>query len=98
ADFRPPVGPQGSHSRDILNKFAEVFSMLGTVQSEVRASYAFVERNFNLVKRYWGWEVVWLCYSVANALAITFIGKASGTLTGTEITPTQMQTAILYLL
>lgn len=72
--------------------------MLGTVQSEVRASYAFVERNFNLVKRYWGWEVVWLCYSVANALAITFIGKASGTLTGTEITPTQMQTAILYLL
>jgi ABC-2 type transport system permease protein len=27
---------------------------------DMRASYAFVERNFNLVKRYWGWEVVWL--------------------------------------
>lgn len=72
--------------------------MLGTLQSEVRASYAFVERNFNLVKRYWGWEVVWLSYSVANALAITFIGKASGDLAGIEITETQTQTAILFLL
>ena len=34
---------------------------------EMRASYAFVERNFNLIKRYWGWEVVWLTYSIANA-------------------------------
>ena len=24
---------------------------------EFQASYAFVERNFNLVKRYWGWEI-----------------------------------------
>ena len=36
---------------------------------ELRASYAFVERNFNLSKRYWGWEVAWLIYSVAGALA-----------------------------
>ena len=27
---------------------------------QMRASYAFIERNFNLVRRYWGWEVVWL--------------------------------------
>jgi outer membrane protein TolC len=26
---------------------------------ELRASYAFIERNMNLVKRYWGWEVVY---------------------------------------
>lgn len=25
---------------------------------EAKASYAFVERNFNLVKRYRGWELV----------------------------------------
>ena len=43
---------------------------------EVRASYAFVERNINLTRRYWGWEVVWLVYSVVNALSITFIGAA----------------------
>jgi len=41
---------------------------------ELRQTYSFVARNFNLVKRYWGWELVWLCYSVANALAVSFIG------------------------
>jgi ABC-2 type transport system permease protein len=41
---------------------------------ELRASYAFVERNFNLTKRYWGWEVAWLVYSLAAALAVAFIG------------------------
>ena len=34
---------------------------------ELRASLAFVERNFNLTKRYWGWEVAWLVYSLAAA-------------------------------
>ncbi len=43
-------------------------------KSELRATYAFVERNRNLVKRYWGWELVWLTYSIVNSLAITFIG------------------------
>jgi ABC-2 type transport system permease protein len=41
---------------------------------ELRASYAFVERNFNLTKRYWGWEIAWLIYSLAAALAVAFIG------------------------
>ena len=43
---------------------------------ELRASYAFVERNFNLTKRYWGWEIAWLVYSVAGALAVSLIGRA----------------------
>lgn len=41
---------------------------------EARQMYSFVARNFNLVKRYWGWELVWLSYSIANALAVSFIG------------------------
>ncbi len=41
---------------------------------DLRQIYAFVARNFNLVKRYWGWELVWLSYSTANALAVSFIG------------------------
>jgi ABC-2 type transport system permease protein len=44
-----------------------------TVQ-QFRASYAFVERNAYLVKRYWSWEVVWLAYSIANSLAVSYIG------------------------
>lgn len=44
------------------------------ITTEIRQTYSFVARNFNLMKRYWGWELVWLCYSVANALAVSFIG------------------------
>jgi ABC-2 type transport system permease protein len=52
---------------------------------EARVSYAFVERNFNLVKRYWGWEVVFLVYNVVNSLAITFIGAAMGQISGQKL-------------
>jgi ABC-2 type transport system permease protein len=45
---------------------------------EARASYAFVERNFNLTKRYWGWEVAFLVYAVAGALSVSFIGQSVG--------------------
>ena len=45
---------------------------------ELKASFAFVERNFNLTKRYWGWEVAWLVYSLAAALAVAYIGVAEG--------------------
>ena len=41
-------------------------------------SYAFFERNFNLVKRYWGWEFGFLVYAVAGALSVTLIGKDQG--------------------
>ena len=47
-----------------------------------RASYAFMERNWNLVKRYWGWEVVWLFYSVTNSLSVSYIGLGMEVLTG----------------
>ena len=41
---------------------------------EFRATYAFMERNANLVKRYWSWELVFLAYSIANSLSVSFIG------------------------
>ena len=44
------------------------------VLHQLRASYAFVERNLNLVKRYWTWELVWMVYSIANSLSVSFIG------------------------
>jgi ABC-2 type transport system permease protein len=58
--------------------------MLRGIQLEMRQSYAFVARNFNLVKRYWGWEVVWLAYSIANSLSVTFIGAGAGEITGQQ--------------
>ncbi len=42
--------------------------------NQLRASYAFVERNFNLIKRYWSWELVWMVYSIAESLSVSFIG------------------------
>ncbi len=45
---------------------------------ELKASYAFVERNFFLTRRYWGWEVAFLVYSVAGALSISLIGADQG--------------------
>jgi ABC-2 type transport system permease protein len=62
---------------------------------EARASYAFVERNFNLTKRYWGWEVVFQVYSVVNSLAVTFIGAAMGQISGQQIDTSYL---VLYLL
>jgi len=45
---------------------------------ELKASYAFIERNFFLSRRYWGWEVAFLVYSAAGALSISFIGAQAG--------------------
>jgi ABC-2 type transport system permease protein len=70
---------------------------MSTLTLQMRASYAFVERNFNLVRRYWSWEVVWLVYSTAESLSVSFIGLGMGVITNTDI---QLDTGflVLYLL
>ncbi len=45
---------------------------------EIRASYAFVECNLNLIKRYWSWKIVWLIYSIAESMSVSFIGLGVG--------------------
>ena len=55
---------------------------VATIRLNLLQSYAFLARNFNLTKRYWGWEVVWLMYSIANSLAVTFIAVGSSAVTG----------------
>ncbi len=62
---------------------------------ELRASYAFVERNFNLVRRYWGWELVWMAYSIASTLSITYIGAGMEAISGVAV---DTQYLVLYLL
>jgi ABC-2 type transport system permease protein len=62
---------------------------------EIRASYAFVERNFNLVRRYWGWEFVWLAYSIASTLSITYIGAGMEAISGVAVDTDYL---IMYLL
>ena len=47
---------------------------MNTIAHEIKASFAFVARNFNLVKRYAAWEAVFLIYNVVNTVTIGFIG------------------------
>ena len=51
---------------------------MSSVAHELKASYAFIERNFFLTRRYWGWEIAFLVYSVAGALSISLIGADQG--------------------
>ena len=67
---------------------------MASLRHEARASYAFVERNFNLVRRYWGWELVWIVYSIVNALAITYIGAGMEKISGAKLDTKYL---ILYL-
>lgn len=53
-------------------------------QRELRAMYGFLERNLNLVKRYWGWEVVWIAYSVANSVAVVLVARSANAAAGAE--------------
>jgi ABC-2 type transport system permease protein len=68
---------------------------MSTLMHRGRATYAFFERNWNLTKRYWAWEVVWLVYNIVNALSVTYIGKAAGALTGTAVDTNYI---VLYLM
>ncbi len=46
----------------------------GELVRELRSSWAFVERNFHLSRRYLGWEIVFLVYAIVNSVSIGLIG------------------------
>src|SRR5579884_3302099 len=58
-----------------------------TLRRELKASYAFVERNINLTKRYWGWEIAFLLYSVAQSASVVYISDTVGAVSGHKIDP-----------
>jgi ABC-2 type transport system permease protein len=62
---------------------------------DLNTAYAFFERNWNLTRRYIGWEVVWLVYSLVNALTILFIAAATERITGQAV---DTRFFVLYLL
>ena len=72
---------------------------MASLTHQGRASYAFFERNWNLTKRYWGWEIVWLFYNIINALSVVLIAKGANQFTGKQIiTQAQINQMTLYLL
>jgi ABC-2 type transport system permease protein len=71
--------------------------MMSTITHEIKATYAFVERNANLVKRYWTWELVWLVYSIANSLSVSYIGLGMEQIGGTQNIAIDGRYLVLYL-
>ena len=69
---------------------------MSTLMHQGRATYAFFERNWNLTKRYWGWELVWFVYNTINALSVTLISKNTQMLG--KVSQAQIDSLTLYLL
>ena len=59
--------------------------------------WAFVERQTNLWKRHWAWELVWLVYGVVNTLA-DHVHRASSSPTRASCRATRRTTLVLFLL
>lgn len=75
-----------------------MLNLTGQLVTQSRAAYAFFERNWNLSKRYWAWEMVWIVYNIVNALAVTFIAVSATTvIPGIHPTQAAIDHAILYL-
>ncbi|HEU4678521.1 MAG TPA: ABC transporter permease, partial [Terrimicrobiaceae bacterium] len=52
----------------------------------------------NLVKRYWGWEVVWILYSIANSLSVVLIAQGINDATDTNsLNAPTVDSLILFL-
>ncbi len=47
--------------------------------------FAFIERNFALLCRYWPWELSWTVYSGAIVLSIGFLAVGMGQVAGVEV-------------
>jgi ABC-2 type transport system permease protein len=62
---------------------------------EMVAVWGYVQRNYFLTKRYFMWEVVWLVYITANAMAITFIGAGVEGVSGTEVDTEYLMTFLM---
>src|ERR687889_57347 len=59
---------------------------------EMVAVWGYVQRNYFLTKRYFMWEIVWLVYITANAMAITFIGAGLESVGGAKVDTAYLMT------
>jgi ABC-2 type transport system permease protein len=68
------------------------------LRSEAQAFVGMVERQKNLIRRYWMWEVVWLVYSLVSVLSIGYLAAGLTTLGGGGAGGVDLHRAQLYLL
>ncbi len=70
---------------------------LAELRFEGTAFLGFIERQRNLYKRYWAWELVWLFYSLVSVLSIGYLASGLGAL-GAAGRTVDLRAAELYLL
>lgn len=64
---------------------------------EANAFLGFFERQKNLYKRYWVWELVWLVYTIVSTLSIGYLASGLGSFSG-PAAHVNIAEAQLYLL
>lgn len=62
---------------------------------QVNQIYGFIERNLNLFKRFFAWELVWMIYHLTWALSTAFMANAMGVISGAEMDTARI---MVYLL
>jgi ABC-2 type transport system permease protein len=65
---------------------------------EAQGFFGMVERQKNLIRRYWLWEVVWLVYSLVSVLSIGYLAAGLSSGLGGAVSAVQVHRAQLYLL
>ncbi len=70
---------------------------IADLRFETTAFLGFFERQRNLYRRYWLWEVVWLVYAIVAVLSVGYLASGLGTL-GALAGPSRLAAAQLYLL
>ena len=68
------------------------------LRGEAHAFLGFVERQKNLIRRYWLWEAVWLVYSLVSVLSIGYLAAGLGSAGGAAPGRLDLHRAQLYLL
>ena len=66
-------------------------------RQQTRALYGLLERQKNLVRRYWAWEVAYLVYTLVSVLSIGYLAAGLSTVSG-RVGAAQLREAQLYLL
>ena len=67
------------------------------IRLEANAFLGFFERQRNLYRRYWMWEVVWLVYSIVSTLSIGYLASGLDSFSGSNA-HVNIEQAQLYLL
>ena len=68
---------------------------VSSIVESLRLVFTLVGRQFALYKSYWRWEAVWTLYTLANALAVGFLGRGIEPVTGAAV---DQQKFITYLM